>query len=317
MTDYFANSLSPLVRSLFGYMALAAALCLLPMAANATAATASPLFARGYTVIPSPQKVTLAGKDFDFGPAWHLELGPGVKPDDIAVESLRDELQERFHLALSEAKGKGGPVLKLALDPHAVEVGEATDKEKAALAEQAYRMKLTSSEVTLTGNSPTGLFYGVQTLVQLLKPQGEKDWLPEGEILDWPDLELRVMYWDDAHHLERPGVLKAALRQAAFYKINGFSLKLEGHFQYQHAPAMVEPYALTPAELQELTDYARKYHIELIPYLDGPAHDAFILKHPEYAGLREYAESNYEFCVTNPETYKLFDGMFDDLLEAT
>ena len=74
---------------------------------------------------------------------------------------------------------------------------------------------------------------------------------------------------------------------------------------------------MTPAELQELTDYALRYHIEIIPYLDGPAHDAFILKHPEYASLREYAESNYEFCVTNPETYKLFEGMFDDLLQAT
>ena len=54
--------------------------------------------------------------------------------------------------------------------------------------------------------------------------------MPEGEISDWPDLELRVIYWDDAHHLEHPDVLKAALRQAAFYKINGFSIKLEGHF---------------------------------------------------------------------------------------
>ena len=141
-------------------------------------------------------------------------------------------------------------------------------------------------------------------------------WLPAGEIVDWPDLELRVIYWDDAHHLEHPEVLKAALRQAAFYKINGFSIKLEGHFQYQHAPAMVEPYALTPAELQELTDYGLKYHVQIIPYLDGPAHDAFILKHPEYAALREYPESNYEFCVTNPDTYKLFDGMYDDLLAA-
>ena len=43
---------------------------------------------------------------------------------------------------------------------------------------------------------------------------------------------------------------------------------------------------------------------------------AFILKHPEYAGLREYPESNYEFCATNPDTYKLLKGMFDDLLEA-
>ena len=60
--------------------------------------------------------------------------------------------------------------------------------------------------------------------------------------------------------------LKAALRQAAFYKVNGFVLKLEGHFQFHSAPAVVEPYALTPAELQELTDYALHYHVQLIPY---------------------------------------------------
>ena len=178
-------------------------------------------------------------------------------------------------------------------------------------------MKLTPAEVTITGNGPAGLFYGLQTLVQLLKPKDGKLWLPEGEIVDWPDLQLRVIYWDDAHHLERLEVLKAAVRQAAFYKINGFSIKLEGHFQYKHAQPIVEPYAMTQAELQELSDYALKYHGQLIPYLDGPAHDAFILKHPEYAGLREFAESNYEFCVTNPDTYKLFYGMFDDLLEAT
>ena len=83
----------------------------------------------------------------------------------------------------------------------------------------------------------TGLFYGVQTFVQLLKLQNGTLWLPEGEIEDWPDLELRIIYWDDAHHLEHLDVLKAALRQASFYKINGFAIKLEGHFQYQHAPA--------------------------------------------------------------------------------
>ena len=141
-------------------------------------------------------------------------------------------------------------------------------------------MELASDRVTITGNTATGLFYGVQTLVQLLKPENGKLLLPEAQIEDWPDLELRVIYWDDAHHLEHLNVLKAALRQASFYKINGFSIKLEGHFQYQHAQPIVEPYALTPAELQELTDYGLKYHVQLIPYLDGPAHDAFILKIP-------------------------------------
>jgi hypothetical protein len=283
-------------------------------ASGAHGATSSALFARRYTVLPSPQKVQLGAKDFEFTRAWRLELGTGVKPDDIAVQDLRERLQERFQLELG---GSGNaPAVRLAVAPDAVSIGATTDADKDAIAKQAYRIQLTSNRITITGNTATGLFYGVETLVQLLKPENGKLWLPEGEIEDWPDLELRTIYWDDAHHLEHLDVLKAALRQASFYKINGFSIKLEGHFQYQHAPAIVEPYALTPGELQELTDYGLKYHVELIPYLDGPAHDAFILKHPEYAKLREYPNNNYEFCTTNPDTYKLFEGMFEDLLAA-
>ena len=49
------------------------------LAGTLRAATASPLFARGYTVIPEPQKVTLSGQDFEFAASWRLELGPGVR----------------------------------------------------------------------------------------------------------------------------------------------------------------------------------------------------------------------------------------------
>ena len=279
------------------------------------AATLSPLFARGYTVIPTPQRVTLGTSNFEVTPAWRLELGPGIKPDDIAIQSLKEGLRDRFGLTLGGSRDAVG-VVRLAIAPNQVIVGATIDRDKPAIAEQAYHLELASNRVTITGNTATGLFYGAQTFVQLLKANRGKLWLPEGTIQDWPDLPLRVIYWDDAHHVEHLDVLKAALRQASFYKINGFSLKLEGHFQYKHAQPIVEPYALTPAELQELTDYGLKYHVQLIPYLDAPAHVAFILKHPEYAGLREYPESNYEFCATNPETHELLKGMFDDLLEA-
>jgi hexosaminidase len=278
-------------------------------------ATLSPLFARGYTLIPTPQNVVLGTKDFEFTPAWRLESGPGIKPDDTAIQSLKEGLQERFGMTLRGSRDAAG-VVHLVVAPNQVVVGGTIDRDKAAVAEQAYRLELASNRVTIAGNTAAGLFYGVQTFLQLLKADRGKLWLPESTVQDWPDLQLRVIYWDDAHHLEHLDVLKAALRQAAFYKINGFSIKLEGHFQYQHAQPIVEPYALTPAELQELTDYGLKYHVQLIPYLDAPAHDAFILKHPEYARLREYPESNYEFCATNPETHELLKGMFDDLLAA-
>jgi hexosaminidase len=278
--------------------------------------TVSPLTARGYTVLPIPQKVSLGSRDFALTDGWQLVLERGVQAGDIAGRSLNELLNERCGLSLSEKGASRAGVVRLTVAPNAVAIGDASDKDRDALAEQAYRLVLKPGEISVTANAAPGLFYGVQTLVQLLKRRGGRWMLPEGVITDWPDLGLRVIYWDDAHHLEPLPILKQAVRQAAFYKINGFSIKLEGHFQYKHAAPLVEPYAFSPAELQELTDYALEYHVQVIPYLDGPAHIAFILKHPEYAALREYPESNYEACVTNPETYRLFEGMFQDLLDA-
>ncbi|HXI41457.1 MAG TPA: glycoside hydrolase family 20 zincin-like fold domain-containing protein [Bryobacteraceae bacterium] len=276
------------------------------------AETISPLLARGFTVMPQPQTVKLGASDFEFGAGWKIEV-QGVAPHDVAIETLKEELDRRYRLKLG---GAGTNVLRLILAPNSVAVGAAQDSDKQALAEQAYKIDLSRASVIIAANAPAGLYYGAVTFVQLLKPSNGALLLPEGHIEDWPDLQTRQIYWDDAHHLDRMETLKQALRQAAFFKINGFALKLEGHFQFKSAPALVEPQAMTPAELQELTDYGLRYHVQLIPYLDGPGHIAFILKHPEYAKLREYPESNYELCATNPDSYKLMFGMFQDLIDA-
>jgi hexosaminidase len=281
--------------------------------------TSSPLASRGYSVLPVPQKTTLTGNDFTLDNRWKLELDGEVKENDVAIESLKARLASRFYLNLAgAAPGRlTSGVIRVELRANSVSIGQATDRNKLALVEQAYRMTLRPGSVTIAASGSPGLFYGVQTLIQLIRPRDGRLWLPEGEIVDWPDVQLRIIYWDDAHHLERLEVLKHAVQQAASYKINGFALKLEGHFQYKSAPAIVEPYALTRPELQELTDFARRFHVQLIPYLDAPGHVAFILKYPEYAPLRAFPASNYEFCVTNPQTYKLLFSLYDDLLEAT
>src|SRR6185437_4753437 len=94
----------------------------------------SPLFARGYTVLPSPQKVRLGAKDFEFTHAWRLESGTGIPPEDISVQGLREQLRERFQLKLVGSANV--PTLQLAVRPNAVTAGPTTDANKAAIAEQ-------------------------------------------------------------------------------------------------------------------------------------------------------------------------------------
>ena len=233
------------------------------------AAAPSRLYVRGYTVIPEPQKVELKSADFPFDDAWRLEPGEGVRANDVAVESLKEQLADRHGLNLA-GRGKAKPV-ELVIHSGAVEIGAATDSDKAALTEQAYRLELGPERIRITANAAPGLFYGVETLVQLVKPERGKLWLPEGQMVDWPDVGLREIFWDELEHLDHLDVIKQAVRRAAFFKVNALVLRLNQHFEYKSAPALVDPYALSAAQLQELTDYGLRYHLQVIPYLDGPA----------------------------------------------
>lgn len=276
----------------------------------------SPLFSRNHHVVPAPQRVALKDAEFAFDSNWRLVIGKGIQSSDIALEVLKEELQARFRIALKEGAAPNAPALHLEVQPASVTIGEALDRDRDVLAREAYRIELTPQRIRIVANASPGLLYGVETLVQMLKPNAGRFLLSEGEITDWPDLQLRLIFWDDAHHVERIEAFKRIIRQAAFFKINAIALKLEGHFQFKSAPALVEPYAWSPQELQELTNYGLRHHLQLIPWVDGPAHVAFILKHPEYAPLRAFPDSNYQFCSTNPKSVDLLVGMFNDLIDA-
>jgi hexosaminidase len=268
----------------------------------------------GEALLPVPQQVSLSTQQYQLDDSWTIEAG-NISKDDPALLSLKSELKERFGIRLT-GSASGGHTIRLSVKPGAVVIGKTTDTNTTAIKKQAYRLKLEPNRISITGNAAQGLFYGVQTLLQLLQPVNGRSFYSGGEIVDWPAMDLRMIYWDDAHHLERLDAMKRAIRQASYYKINAFSVKLEAHFQFSAAKPIIEPYAYTPKEFQELTDYAKARYVELVPYLDAPAHIAFILKHPEYAHLRAFPNSNYELSVTNSKADDLILGMLDDLMNA-
>jgi hexosaminidase len=297
---------------------IASRLCVLVMitgfAQIVRGATPSELYSRGYTLIPEPQQVEYKGGEIGLDGSWRIQPVSGVKHDDVAIDSLKKGLKDRGGITLA-TRGPG-KAIELKVRPRSVEVGQATAKEKESLEDQAYRLEIASNGIKITANAPTGLFYGVETLVQLVRRVDGKSWLPAATVTDWPDVRLREIFWDEQMHLDHLDVLKQAVRRAAFFKLNGFALRLNGHFEYASAPALVDPYALSPAQLQELTDYGLHYHVQVIPYVDGPAHMNWILERQEYKRLREFPENAFQMCSSTPDAYKLFVGLFQDLINA-
>lgn len=270
------------------------------------------LWARGYAAVPYPRNVTLTGKDVVLPPGWSVAVGHGVKPDDVAIESLLAGVAERFGVgpAVDETAADGTVVLE-------VHAGTVAPGAPPAIATQGYRLETRSAHVHLVGNSLQGLFYGVQTLLQLMRQAPGGLELPEGTIDDWPDLELRVVHYDTKHHQERLEAVLDMITRLAHFKVNAIDWEIEDKFAYQKHPQIGCPGAFTADQMKAITAHALRHHVQLIPIVQGPSHLAFVGKHDEFKPLLEDPKNNYMLCPSNEGTYRLLFDMYDELIAAT
>jgi hypothetical protein len=224
---------------------------------------------------------------------------------------LRRDLADFDHLNLGTA-AQGDRVIRLSIQSGAVKTGA-----DPAIDGQAYRLRVGDRAVEITGNAAPGLFYGVQTLLQLFKPDAAGALiLPRCTIEDWPKLQLRFLHWDTKHHQDRMETLKRYLDWSARFKANMIGFELEDKFEYPSHPVIGAPGAFTTRELQELVNYGLERHIQIVPEIQAPAHMCYVLKHPEFAALRADG-SNYQSCMCDPKTLDLIFSMYDDAIAAT
>jgi hypothetical protein len=267
------------------------------------------LFLRGYSVIPAPRKVQLQSEDIEFNGSWTYSSG-SIASKHIAIRTLLQDLKD-FH-SVELKPGAGRNVVRLSVKP-----GAAKTEADPEIDRQGYVLKIFPGSIEVTGNSDVGLFYGVQTLLQLLKPGPRaKLLLPAGTIEDWPSFQLRFLHWDTKHHQDRIETLKRYLDWSARFKVNMIGFELEDKFEYPSHPIIGAPGAFSTQELQEIVNYGRERYIQVVPQIQSPAHLAYVLKHPQFADLRADG-NNYQSDLCDERTYPLIFSMYDDVMKAT
>src|SRR5262245_6956776 len=111
------------------------------------------LFLRGYSVIPTPQKVTHQGGDVEFDETWGYDIG-ALPGNHIAVRSLLKDLKD-FHLIELRPGGSSGAnkAIRMTVSKGAVKTGSDPEIEK-----QGYLLKIEPNSIEITGNTDAGLF---------------------------------------------------------------------------------------------------------------------------------------------------------------
>jgi hexosaminidase len=190
-------------------------------------------------------------------------------------------------------------------------------KELSSTSEEAYGIAPASGGLTVTAATGAGIFYGSQTVKQLIRGSGKDTVLLVPTIRDWPAMAHRGLS-DDWSRGPLPNMefIKREIRTLAEYKYNVFSPYFEHTFAYASTPVAAFPGgAMTPDEAKEMVAYAAKYHITIVPEQEAFGHLHNVLKFEEYSPLGE-TPHGHVLAPGDPGTLPLIAGWFGELAKV-
>jgi hexosaminidase len=181
------------------------------------------------------------------------------------------------------------------------------------LGAQGYMLHVTSEQAVIAAASDAGLFYGVQTLIQLVRG-ADRRW-PALTIADRPALPVRGLMLDVSRHkVPTPEFLARLIRTLAHYKYNHFQLYTEHTFAFPSHPEIgADAGSITGEDIRALDALCRAHHIELVPNFQSLGHQRALLSLPRYRHLAE-TPWKWSLATANEAIWPLLDDLYADLL---
>ena len=215
---------------------------------------------------------------------------------------------------------------------------------RAGIPAEGYRLRVAEHEAELTAGDESGIFYGLQTLLQMADADGN---IPCAEIEDYPRYGYRGLHLDVCRHFFPVEFVKGYLDRMAAAKLNRFHWHLTDgagwRIEIKKYPALTDiaawrPYPdwegwnfggkrychrddpaaaggyYTQDDIREVVEYARALHIEVIPEIEMPGHSEEVLAvYPELScSGKPY--TNSDFCIGNEQTFEFLESVLSEVI---
>ncbi|MES2777349.1 MAG: beta-N-acetylhexosaminidase [Bacteroidota bacterium] len=243
--------------------------------------------AQSITIVPKPAFAELKKGSFTIAPTVQLFIeSPAL---ERSSSFLNEYLQKMYGFALR-------PPAKL---PGGTQVVLKTGRIQSAI-KGAYEMRIEKNKILITGADPEGVFYGVQSLIQLL-PFDKSNALvvPQMVVTDSARFEYRGMHLDVARHFFTVETVKKYIDLLASYKLNTFHWHLTddqgwrieikkyplltqvgakrngtivGHHPGKGNDNKADDGYYTQEQIKEVVAYAASRYVTVIPEIEMPGH---------------------------------------------
>lgn len=290
-------------------------------------------------IIPEP--VEYAPAEGEFAITRQTRVYAADKQAEVSARYLIDYFNRHFGYELTLAKKETGDNLIVLCDRHNGEISGG------------YRLSIRPEKIRIEGNDASGVFYGVQTLIQLLPTRsGILPRIAAAEINDYPRFAYRGMHLDVVRHFFPVEYVKRYIDYLALHKMNYFHWHLTDDQAWRvemksHPELTAEgsdregeilglypgtyrsrPYGgyYTQDDVREIIRYAAQRYITVIPEIDIPGHCMAVLAvHPEFSTEPQAEHKTAQtWGIYNkfnnvlapiPEVFAFLDDVFSELCD--
>ncbi len=162
----------------------------------------------------------------------------------------------------------------------------SADERPGPETREAYSIKITPTGAEIRARSSAGLFYGVQTLRQMVEGEGDRAVLPEAEVEDWPSLAYRGFMMDMSHGpLPKEEEIKKQIDFLARWKGNQYHFYSEFSIELKGYPLLNPKARYSQEEVRRIIAYGKERHVDVVPCLEFYGHLHDVLRIERYADL--------------------------------
>lgn len=266
-------------------------------------------------LIPQPREMTVSGAPASVTSG--ITIARPANPEDrFAASDLTAALKDRGIRVVNGETAPGTRVVLLRADASAARalLRRHALTIDSTMHDEGYVIVPDGNRLVVIGATAAGVFYGAQTVKQLVSGDGDQAKLYRATIRDWPAMRYRGFH-DDISRGPVPTLdfQKKQIRTLAAYKINFFSPYFEHTLSYDANPLIAPPGgAMTRADVKELIAYAADYHVDIIPEQEAFGHLHHVLKYEIYSPLGE-TPHGHVLAPGQPGSLPLIRQMFSEI----
>ncbi len=270
-----------------------------------------PAFAEHKPILPRPQQIQYGEGSLAVDSLSIRFANTPTAEDQFAAEQLSAGLSAISRVPVLTKKNRF-TTASIILNRTGTGAEIPGDKETpGADSREAYTLHISPKGAEIRASSSAGIFYGVQTLLQMVEGSGHDAVLPTADVTDWPTLAYRGFMMDFSHgQLLRVAEVERQIDLLARFKANQYYFYSEASIEFEGYEIVNPDARFSREEVRHIIEYARQRHMDVVPCMElyGHMHDLFRVEKFKDLGLPRYGD---EFDPRNANVLSNLDNWID------